>query len=925
MRVLVPGFRPESNGLRFANAFPHQADVSVDLPPPFGRIALGDAANGLCGGMSCTVADLFKIGSPPPEDPDPPAGGTERFDYLVHRQIDTLDLGRLPARFLSLMSPARPRRQGEPGLGDSRTNVMVASEWPAIRADLDRGDLAMVGLVKVVSADPRQLNHNHQVLAYGYELEGADLQLLILDPNYPRRELRLGIDPSDAMGETAVTYGTSDGAVADPSVVCFFHYPYAADQPVPWGTSHRADDGPAEPVIRVTGPQVRIGGPDDGIVESPDTDWAGVVGPILAQPAWDEQVDVRGPILQAPGDPTGAAGPGVSMPGASTPTYRILADAPPPAPTLGRVGGIRLPNPLGWARGILSSGTRGQRRVVLPEVTIEAAGVGDAGPELGDLLLGDADAAPPPAAAAATHAAEPGGPAGPPHVAYGLVDCLAEAVADLPFDVTVGLGQSPAPGVAAVPMDLPPLEAEPYSVFVRLVAPGFAFARGQSRRRELRVSTKTPYPTETVRLIPRHPKVGDRQSVQITAEFSMSGVRIADAIRMVTIVATADARTRPATEHVNAGVDFGAPTADEAADLTITIRYADRDGWLAWTLDTPHTDVVHPTDEPTLFRIGSKPEDFLRNVIAAIGAKEGKGAVYTEVLGLGQEVAGVVPPVVWQAIRAVATKTGRPPTILLVSEEPYIPWELAVVEPALVPSLATAPPFLAAQARIGRWLQAVTLSDGRARPSPKPPMAKQVRTRVVIWGDYSKTEWPDLTEARDEANALIKDYGMVTVDPTNQAMFDLLRDRAGPDLMHFAVHGHWSEDGTDVNGIVLTDGETLEAPQISGRALDQAPVVFLNACQVGAGQAVLGQYSGIAAAFVQAGACGVIAPLWSINDAVARGVAIEFYKRVAAGEAPSEVLRSSRSVFVDSSATTSATTMAYQFFGHPGLTVTGLS
>ena len=180
-------------------------------------------------------------------------------------------------------------------------------------------------------------------------------------------------------------------------------------------------------------------------------------------------------------------------------------------------------------------------------------------------------------------------------------------------------------------------------------------------------------------------------------------------------------------------------------------------------------------------------------------------AVYTEVLGLGQEVAGVVPPVVWQAIRAVATKTGRPPTILLVSEEPYIPWELAVVEPALVPSLATAPPFLAAQARIGRWLQAVTLSDGRARPSPKPPMAKQVRTRVVIWGDYSKTEWPDLTEARDEANALIKDYGMVTVDPTNQAMFDLLRDRAGPDLMHFAVHGHWSEDGTDVNGIVLTD------------------------------------------------------------------------------------------------------------------------
>lgn len=156
MRVTVPDFSPKL-GLRFANAFPHEPVKEVDLPPPFGRIKLGDAARGLCGGMSFTVADLFATGSPPPEDPDPPDAGTERFDYLVDRQVDSLNRGWLPLRFYSLMSPLRPRREGPiPGIDDSRTYVMVHDEWPAIKAEIDKGNLAMIGLVKVVSNDPRQ-------------------------------------------------------------------------------------------------------------------------------------------------------------------------------------------------------------------------------------------------------------------------------------------------------------------------------------------------------------------------------------------------------------------------------------------------------------------------------------------------------------------------------------------------------------------------------------------------------------------------------------------------------------------------------------------------------------------------------------------------------------------------------------------------
>ena len=46
--------------------------------------------------------------------------------------------------------------------------------------------------------------------------------------------------------------------------------------------------------------------------------------------------------------------------------------------------------------------------------------------------------------------------------------------------------------------------------------------------------------------------------------------------------------------------------------------------------------------------------------------------------------------------------------------------------------------------------------------------------------------------------------------------------------------------------------------------------VFLNACQVGAGQRVLGDYAGLATAFLSAGAAGVVAALWNVHDLAAR-------------------------------------------------------
>ena len=76
----------------------------------------------------------------------------------------------------------------------------------------------------------------------------------------------------------------------------------------------------------------------------------------------------------------------------------------------------------------------------------------------------------------------------------------------------------------------------------------------------------------------------------------------------------------------------------------------------------------------------------------------------------------------------------------------------------------------------------------------------------------------------------------------------------------------------------------------------------------------------MAEAFLHAGAAAVIAPLWSIDDAAAKELALRFYKRVFEdGVTPAAVLRDERSAYAGPGGDGAATRLAYQYFGHPGL------
>lgn len=227
--VTVPGFVPSTRGLHFENFFPHEPAESVALPD--GRkLGIGDAANGLCGGMAYTARDYYEAGQPPPADTAAPAEGSPLFTYLVQRLTASFALPVGIARYIELMSPAVPDHDNWATshylAPRSRAYVMVEQEWPKVKGDIDAGHPSPLGLIKVKSASVMDLGKNHQVLAYGYDLAGSDLTLHIYDPNYPDNDnVTLSLSLADPSQPTPVTYSPTE------TVYCFFRTAYTTCAP----------------------------------------------------------------------------------------------------------------------------------------------------------------------------------------------------------------------------------------------------------------------------------------------------------------------------------------------------------------------------------------------------------------------------------------------------------------------------------------------------------------------------------------------------------------------------------------------------------------------------------------------------------------------------------------------------------------------
>ncbi|RYU14828.1 CHAT domain-containing protein [Nocardioides iriomotensis] len=399
------------------------------------------------------------------------------------------------------------------------------------------------------------------------------------------------------------------------------------------------------------------------------------------------------------------------------------------------------------------------------------------------------------------------------------------------------------------------------------------------------------------------------------------------------------APSKPVATGSGGGTAIG--TAGEPADLTVTILTSQGSPEIHWQFHTPYS-VDRPDGQVTNALPAANAQAFADQLMGQLPALKGSGMLDNAVRGLGLDVSGVFPLEFWHVLADVWVRVrqespGRVPTLMFITSEPFVPWELAwVVGDQHVPS-SLLPDVGSEEHRqlgvlwsIGRWITPAPQPMGPARPVTPPEPTIDATTMAVVIGDYQGPGVEKLVHAVDEGNALTLIYDAVSVGIDEGEVLTLMDDQLTrdevpyrPAVVHMAAHGKVGLTAQQYTGIVLGNKRVLDPWVIKGSKLgrESRPFVFLNACQVGTASTVLNTYGGLAAAFLVSGCRGFLAPLWNVDDDVARDLSLRFYEQVLDdGVSVGEAVRQMRASFLtDPDATASATPLAYTFYGHPNL------
>jgi CHAT domain len=259
-------------------------------------------------------------------------------------------------------------------------------------------------------------------------------------------------------------------------------------------------------------------------------------------------------------------------------------------------------------------------------------------------------------------------------------------------------------------------------------------------------------------------------------------------------------------------------------------------------------------------------------------------------------------------------------TILITSDEPWIPWELVKPYDDSDPGDVIDHDFLCVQFQVTRWLA------GRSGAAGKIVVS---RLACVEAGDvsgymqltYAQSERQYFTQLATTCPALEN----ASPSPATGEAVEALLDQGGIHLWHFAAHGNMDFSAPNESPVVLSDGRKLRPEDIHAQrqthVAQDRPLVFLNACRVGQQNWSLTRLGGWASAWVDRCRCGAfIGPLWSVDDWLAYEFARGFYDTLREGCTIGQAMQSTRRTVRDL-ATGNPTWLAYSTYAHPNARV----
>lgn len=157
---------------------------------------------------------------------------------------------------------------------------------------------------------------------------------------------------------------------------------------------------------------------------------------------------------------------------------------------------------------------------------------------------------------------------------------------------------------------------------------------------------------------------------------------------------------------------------------------------------------------------------------------------------------------------------------------------------------------------------------------------------------------PDLSGALAEAAALsgLLGTGVAVLKEEEATREAFIKDAGRYAFVHLATHALLNSDHPHLSSLLLaTDGTDdrgiLTASEISNLSFLQTELVYLGACQSGAGAIATEGVLSLARAFLAAGVPRVVSSLWDVDDAATTRFSLRFYGSLLRRESPEEALR----------------------------------
>jgi hypothetical protein len=281
--------------------------------------------------------------------------------------------------------------------------------------------------------------------------------------------------------------------------------------------------------------------------------------------------------------------------------------------------------------------------------------------------------------------------------------------------------------------------------------------------------------------------------------------------------------------------------------------------------------------------------------------KDWNGKFVTRLADLGRTLWTLLPEKFRdEYVRLMSLPT--PPRALFVqSDEMALPWE--IIRPAGVINGRFDDQPLGIRHVLGRWRPGLG-----ARPQPQ---GLPIKSFIVLNPRYEHRAlyWADRESER--LKTLLGNFQKPS--PVDRQAIDAILNRVDVQMIHFNGHGTLGANA-ELNGLELENNDSLNAMALHGRplGLQGHPVLNLNACSVGRTGQILGRPGGFAAACIDNGWSGVIAPYWPVYDPWAADCSLALYTKLRLGRSVGEALQEIRSEQPDN-----FTAQAYSYFGDP--------